>query len=532
VYHGPRTLGAVVEAGVGSWLHLGQEDRRDRVAMGIVEAGSAGGEALIEFTYGDLNAASVDVAARLVGAGVRPGMRVLLRVEPGFQWLAGFLGVLRMGAVVVPLDLRLTPAEFSELARRSEPAALLSGPACELTSIGADRDVEVRRRFVRGDEPAILVWTSGTTGTPKGVTLSLANMSYVVDEGVRAQGIGSDDRWLSILPPSHLFELCCGLLAAVSAGSTVVVLPSLLPGDILGAMARYRITRMVVVPMVLHGLRRHLEAEQRRRGNAAETEPMTQLGCLKGLYCGGAPLDEGTRAWFGHQGVEIRVGYGLSEASPTVTMNTPQANRAGSVGRPLAGTEVWCPDLGPKFGGDGEILVRGPGVMTGYWDDPTATRAAVDSRGWLHTGDLGYIDDDGYLFVTGRSKSLIVLDSGKKVQPEEVEACLRDSPHFQAVCVCGLPDANGRDRVGAVIVPAHGGDAGLTFEEDGHTGEVRRLTRKLSGYKRPTVVEAVVGPLPTTAKASVRRGEIARVMKLPVDDRPPWARSLGRRPPG
>jgi long-chain acyl-CoA synthetase len=205
-------------------------------------------------------------------------------------------------------------------------------------------------------------------------------------------------------------------------------------------------------------------------------------------------------------------GYGLTEAAPTVSMNSPGHTRPGSVGRPLPGTDV-------RIAADGEILVHGPGVMLGYWDDDEATREAVDADGWLHTGDLGRLDDDGYLFVTGRSKSLIVLDSGKKVQPEEVETALARGELFAEVCVLGWRGPGGHagrtgEQVCAVVVPA-----APPMSEEAAIDEVRRLTTNLSGFKRPTVVRVHDGELPKTAKRSLRRAEVATLLDAaPVSD--------------
>jgi long-subunit acyl-CoA synthetase (AMP-forming) len=216
-------------------------------------------------------------------------------------------------------------------------------------------------------------------------------------------------------------------------------------------------------------------------------------------------------AYFVRLGIAVYQGYGLTEAAPTVSMNSPGRYRAGSVGRPLPGTEV-------RLAADGEILVRSPGVMLGYWEDEDSTREAMEPDGWLHTGDRGHLDADGFLFVTGRTKSQIALESGKKVQPEEVEQALARGDLFSDVCVVGWAgtggDAGG-ERVCAVVVPspafseAHP-DRGA--REDAAADEVRRLTAGLSGYKRPTVVRLFEDGLPMTAKRTIRRAEVVRLL--------------------
>ena len=268
-------------------------------------------------------------------------------------------------------------------------------------------------------------------------------------------------------------------------------------------MAECQVDRMVVVPIVLRMLKRHIESATRKGGvsgaylraagrvAAAVPSSPPPPGPVRprppppGRPAAGvllrrrAPRPRDRRPSSTALGIGVYQGYGLTEAAPTVSMNSPGHNRPGSVGRPLPGTDV-------RIAADGEILVHGPGVMLGYWDDEAATREAVDADGWLHTGDLGRLDDDGYLFVTGRSKSLIVLDSGKKVQPEEVETALARSELFAEVCVLGLAGDGGNGRTGeqvcAVVVPAAAADVG---------GGGRR--RGAAAHRRPQRVQAPDG---------------------------------------
>ena len=452
------------------------------------------GDGWSELTYRDMQRRSSLVATRLAAAGVGPGDTVGLIGPAGGGWTAAMFGILRRGAVAVPLDAALTAEEVAELSRRSRLATTLDATVPEVDEEdhvegGADVDGDLVR-------PALLVWTSGTTGTPKGVTLSLANLAYVVEQASAVQGTDPSARWLSTLPPNHLLELCCGLLPGLAAGCTTFVCRTVVPGELTGLMRDCRPDRMVVVPVILRLLKRYLEHA-----------PLD--GPLPAFYCGGAPLDPEIARFFEGLGAEVYEGYGLTEAAPTVAMNSPALWRPGSVGRPLPGTDVRIAD-------DGEILVRSPGVMAGYWDDEPATREAVDAGGWLHTGDLGRLDGDGYLYVTGRAKSLIVLDSGKKVQPEEVEVALARSDLFAESCVIGWRGpGRGGEQVCAVVVPAETFAAAhpdLTDLEEAAADEVRRCTASLSGFKRPTVVRIHLGELPRTPKRSVRQAEVRRLL--------------------
>jgi len=497
---------------IGSFLHLDDADVGGRVALATKD-----GDRWEELTYEQLGRRSAQVRTWLRAHGVEAGDRVGLLGESGNDWVAAFFGILRQGAIVLPLDIRLTGDEMAQIWTRSAPAALvvsrrlhdsaqamlrrleLSLPVLLLDDIGTCGDPVGDDVTRSGDQPALVVWTSGTTGTAKGVGLTFANIDYVVTQAVAAQGVDGGDHWLSLLSLSHMLELACGLLPSLRCGATTCFGRSLMPGEVVESMGEREITRMMVVPLVLRLLRDQLA----RHPDIA--------GHLRCLYSGGAPLGTELIDSYAEMGIPVYQGYGLTELAPAVSMNSARHNRPGSVGRPIAGTEVSIRD--------GEILVRSPGLMAGYWLDDQLTRTVIDDQGWFHTGDLGHVDDDGYLYVTGRAKNLIVLESGKKVHPEEVEAALAPSGLFAEVCVVGVvaPRRNmaGSEQVGVVVVPApetvvgHGEGAELVAAL---TAEVERRAVVLSGYKRPTVVEVWTHELPKTAKRSIRRAEVARLM--------------------
>ncbi|HEV8114867.1 MAG TPA: AMP-binding protein [Acidimicrobiales bacterium] len=499
------------------WLHAGEAAVAERVAVATHTAEGWTGP-----TYAELDQRSRAVAAWLAGAGVGKGDPVALLGEAGGDWVAGLLGILRRGAVAVLLDAKATAEELGPLAERSELTAAIVSPTLlrrwrPAVPVLASTDTQPRHpasgtgstlgdltsprtgatEVPRDeDDPAVLVWTSGTTGEPKGVTLSLANLAYVVDQLGALQQAGPQARLLSVLPPSHLLELCGGLLPALAAGATTFLAGTMVPHELVALIEGCAIDRMVVVPLVLQLLKRHLEVSG------------ATLPSLPAFYCGGAPLDPEVITFFERLGTRVFQGYGLTEAAPAVAMNSAAHHRLGSVGRPLQGTTV-------RIAGDGEILVQGPGIMLGYWPlgtgpghDERGTGATVDADGWLHTGDLGHLDEDGFLYVTGRAKAMIVLDSGKKVQPEEVEAALARGPLFVEVAVVGLrgPARHG-EQVCAVVVPSRPIAAAAAEEE------VARLTAGLSGYKRPTLVRVHQGELPRTAKRSLRRADIIRLLE-------------------
>ncbi len=497
---------------LASFLHLDEFDVGGRMALA-----TRASDGWSELTYDQLGRRSAQVRAWLDAHGVEGGDRVGLLGESGNDWVAAFFGVLRRGAIALPLDTRLTGDELAQIWTRSAPAALvvssrlhesaravlarlhLDPPVLLLEDIATCCD-PVGDDMARSiDEPAVVVWTSGTTGTAKGVCLTFANLDYVVSQSVATQGADGDDHWLSVLSLSHMLELACGLLSSLRCGATTNFGRSLMPGEVVESMGERRVTRMMVVPLVLRLLRDELG----RHPDVADK--------LSALYSGGAPLSDELVDSYAEIGIPVYQGYGLTELAPTVSMNSAGHHRRGSVGRPIAGTDLCIRD--------GEILVRSPGLMAGYWLDDELTRTVIDGAGWFHTGDLGHVDADGYLYVTGRAKNLIVLDSGKKVHPEEVETALGSSALFAEVCVVAVHaptrHMSSSEQVGVVVVPAD--DIGVRYGDDAElreamTAEVERRAVALSGYKRPTVVEVWTEELPKTAKRSVRRAEVARLV--------------------
>lgn len=498
---------------VSSFLHGRHASRATSTALATRTP-----EGWDEVSYTELEVRSAQVRTWLSTQGVAAGQRVALLADPGNEWVAGLFGTLRCGAVVVPLDPGLTASELVPLQARAPWSAVLVSRRLvdavkrvlsaldrtvpvlvveDVAALDAPAGADVPRPL---HEPAVLVWTAGTTGTAKGVCLTFANLDYVVTNSVVEQEATSADRWLSVLGLNHMLELSCGLLACLRSGATMSFVRSQMPHEIVAAMLERGVTRMMTVPLLL----RLLEP-------AMANDPKAREG-LRALYSGGAPLSRQLLDSYAALNIPVYQGYGLTEMAPAVAMNSTRHNRPGSVGRPLTGTDV-------KIVG-GEILVRSPGRMAGYWGDAEATARAVDGEGWFHTGDLGLIDGDGYLYVTGRAKNLVVLESGKNVSAEEVEAALAVSDMFAEVCVVALPVPSPRrgsaEAVCAVVVPTAevlGRDWSPHRLSDAVEAEVRRCAQVLSGYKRPTVVEIVEAPLPKTIKLSLRRAEILSLVR-------------------
>jgi long-chain acyl-CoA synthetase len=323
------------------------------------------------------------------------------------------------------------------------------------------------------------------------------------------------------LPLCHLYELICGLLVPMSRGACISypAAETLLPAELAWLMKSRRITSIVGVPLLYRALQRGIDVQLRRAsvvaravvaalGAIATLVPIPAVrrflhapvlrafgGKLHQLYSGGAALDVGVGRRFERMGLRIFEGYGLSETSPVIATNAPRSYRLGSVGRPLPGVEV-------RISNDGEIQTRGPHVMRGYVDRPDLTAAAIDERGWFSTGDLGRIDADGYLYVTGRAKDVIVLGGGKKVYPDEVEQVLAQHAGFAEVCVLGVAARHGNEDVCAVVVPAPG------REELDAEAEIARALASLAAFKRPTRVFVRREPIPRTTTRKAKRAAL------------------------
>ncbi|MEO8218112.1 MAG: AMP-binding protein [Acidobacteriota bacterium] len=516
-----------------------------------------------ELSYSALTDRSTSLAEALIERGVGGGSRVLLLCESRPEWVIGFFAILLAGGVAVPVDPKLDPEELSAILAHSGAEAVLASRQTESEAEGlasttpgpvrvllideldamyveSELDADAAALRIRDRQPADVVlmsYTSGTTGTPKAVMITLANLLFEISALCRSHGLNENDRFLSILPLNHLLELTCGLLTPLHVGAEVVYASTLFPGEIVELLAEKRITTLIGVPLFFRLLHQSIEAQMARSlssrtyfrvaGMVVSLIPLQRLrralyspvqkalgGSIRRFISGGSPLDRRAALFFERMGLPLFQGYGLSETSPVATVNRPGANRAGSVGQPLGNSEVRIDD--PQTG-TGEVLVRGPHVMKGYFRDEKLTARTIDADGWLHTGDIGRIDD-GYLYITGRLKSLIVLPDGRKVQPEEVESVISQSNLIKEVCVSSSCATSGPragcEEVCAVVVPSDaaiqswGSSPAMLHSEIAN--EITRLAAKLRDYKRPSSVVVREAELPRTTTRKVRRLEVQR----------------------
>lgn len=446
------------------------------------------------------------VARSLLARGVERGERVGLFAPPSPEWIAVRLGMGAAGAVSVPIDPLAAADEVAMIVRSSgmtrlcataSHLPLLDGIAAgclreiivmdgaggkaggaaggaaggheplrlslhELTSAAADG---VDLPDLEGGEPAMMVFTSGTTGAPKYFTLSYDNIEANVRAIAGTGLIGGQDRLLVPLPLHHVYPFVVGVLVPLSAGA-VIVLPQAAQGPaIVRALERSRATMMIGVPRLYQALVAGIEAQARARGPAASRlfNAMLALsiavksrlgvnlgrrlfgavhtrfgGSMRLMVSAGAKLEAPVIWKIEGLGFELLTGYGLAETASAFTGNVPGAKRIGSEGRPLSGGRarvVELVDVEALPGADGEIQLKGPSVFPGYLDNPEANAQAFTEDGWFRTGDLGSIDADGFVYVTGRAKEMIVLGGGKNVFPEDLERIYGETPYFTEVAV-------------------------------------------------------------------------------------------------
>ena len=450
------------DATIPAFLAKTVANRANEPALGTIRDGQ-----LRWRTWREVWSDAQSLVATLQATGIEPGDRVAQVSENRYEWIITDLALHLAGAVHVPIHVTLSGQQIAEqiadcgarlvfvsseelLARFAEMLeAKTQAWVHDEWSIGAKPQVAIETQFdsslpaprssllASPDALATILYTSGTTGRPRGVMLSQRNLATNAAAAADLHGAATEQIRLNILPLCHIYARTCDLYTWVYRGSRLVLAEN--RATLLRDCQLARPTALSAVPY----LYQRIADANRSSGSADEASALQAAfgGRMERLTCGGAALAPEYETWYAERGLPVTCGYGLTEASPVVTMSTLTAHRPGCVGRPLPGVEVRLAD-------DGEILVRSPGVMLGYWQDAAATAEAI-RNGWLHTGDLGELDSDGYLRIIGRKKEMIVLSTGKKVSPTRVENLLTASPLVEQAAVFG----EGQPGLVALIVP-------------------------------------------------------------------------------
>lgn len=524
-------------------------------------------------TYRELRQMAESISSWIRGSDFERGTRAAILAENGPPWVATYLGIIAAGCIAVPLDTSLNADQLAKLLRDSgasllfcdskhaevskksvagsrlglilmDPVRADSAAEGWLQNLSAIRDRKQPPDVLApaGEEIASLLYTSGTTADPKGVMLTHANLLGEVEAVFNWVDAGPSDALLGVLPMFHVLALMANLMLPLVKGARVCYLETLNTTQLLRALQERRITVFAVVPQFFYLIHERIFQDVAKRGLVAQKGLRTLMrlnhalrrlglnvgplvfskvhrifgGRMRYLVTGGSRFDPAIAWDFYDMGIDILQAYGLTETTAAVFANSPADNVIGSVGKAMRGVEAKIVGAVPQDNGGpptGEIALRGALVMKGYWDRPDAT-AEVLREGWLYTGDLGYLDAGGNLFLTGRKKELIVLSNGKNIYPEEVEAHYLKSPFIKELAVMGIDGKPGeeRDRLHAVIVPNF--DV-LRQRQVVNAKEVIRfdiegLSQQLPSTKRLGSYEIWQEDLPRTTTRKLKRFEIER----------------------
>ena len=524
------------------------------------------------YTYRDVRQLADRTARLLADAGCEAGTRCAILADNDARWCSTYLGILRVGAVAVPLDtsykvsqvrtvlgdsgarILFTTAHYLSTAQEASagltPApriVMMAGTTAGLASLdqSVDDDVALLACPATRTDPAVILYTSGTTSDPKGVVLTHGNLLAERDAALQIVTVTEADRILGLLPLFHALAQIANLLMPFTTGARVVFLDTLNSSEMMRALRERQITVFCVVPQFFYLL--HQRVVERVAASSWPARVMFRAllvlngglrqrlgvnaggilfravhaalgGRMRIMVTGGSRLDPRIGRDLYRMGLNIVQAYGLTECSGAATLARPGDAHIESVGQALAGVEVRVlddpSDTQTRDHRDGEVLIRGPIVMAGYHNRPDATAASLRD-GWLYTGDLGYFDADRRLHITGRKKEIIVLASGKNIYPEEVEAVYAQSPYVADLCVIGVarPDDPSSERLHAIVVPNFDlmRERGIVNTREIVRFDIEGLSLQLPHHKRVLSFDIWRDPLPRTTTRKLRRHEIERL---------------------
>jgi long-chain acyl-CoA synthetase len=502
-----------------------------------------------EYTFGEVLGYVRKMAEYLKEKGIKKGDFVALVSENRPEWGWGYLAIQWAGGTVIPLDARLTDVERRFLM----DFAGVKGVICSRDYLMEMEEAKKELKFdfilsmedldkifekyegidrveLDSEDLAEILFTSGTTGSPKGVMLTHKNIMSDLEGLYQIIDVDKNDVFFSILPLHHVYECTGGFLAPIYVGASVAYASSLRPNVMLEEMREIRPTVWLTVPLVLEKIyQKILKTLNEQKGvkkvliNLMKTFAKERLSKrikaslgldrVRYVVSGGAALPEWVSKGLEDLGFPILQGYGLSETSPILTLNPPHSPRNKSVGLPIPGVEIRLFEVNER--GEGEIAAKGPMVMKGYYKNEKATKE-VFYDGWFLTGDIGYFDEDGYLYITGRKKAVIVTKGGKNIYPEEIENKLTESPYIEEVLVFGaINPETGEEEVQALVYPnldevrsiAHkmGRVPDDDFIYELISKEIERLSKDLAPYKRIKRFALRYEEFPKTTTRKIKR---------------------------
>jgi long-chain acyl-CoA synthetase len=502
-----------------------------------------------EYTFGEVLGYVRKMAEYLKEKGIKKGDFVALVSENRPEWGWGYLAIQWAGGTVIPLDARLTDVERRFLM----DFAGVKGVICSRDYLMEMEEAKKELKFdfilsmedldkvfekykgidrveLDSEDLAEILFTSGTTGSPKGVMLTHKNIVSDLEGLYQIIDVNENDVFFSILPLHHVYECTGGFLAPIYTGASVAYASSLRPNVMLEEMREIRPTVWLTVPLILEKIyQKILKTLNEQKGvkkvliNLMKTfakgrlsrriKASLGLDRVRYVISGGAALPEWVSKGLEDLGFPILQGYGLSETSPILTLNPPHSPRNKSVGLPIPWVEIRLFEVNER--GEGEIAAKGPMVMKGYYKNEKATKE-VFYDGWFLTGDIGYFDKDGYLYITGRKKAVIVTKGGKNIYPEEIENKLTESPYIEEVLVFGaINPETGEEEVQALVYPnldevrsiAHkmGKVPDDDFIYELISKEIERLSKDLAPYKRIKRFALRYEEFPKTTTRKIKR---------------------------
>ncbi len=501
------------------------------------------------------------------------GKHIAVIGETSKEWIATYLATVNGGGVIVPLDKELTEDEIKNFLEISEVSAVVYSERfndyferiSEETSISCfirmgkddgrekknekffttDELVEKGKRLLRQDvtdfldyeinveDDAVIIFTSGTTGTSKGVLLSQKNISSAINSSSAMLEFHKEDVLLSVLPTHHTYEMTCGILTPIMVGATVCINDSM--KYLLKNFKIFKPSVLILVPLFVTTVykriwdtaRKNNQEKKLKRGIAvsgvlrhAGIDLRKMLfsqvtaafgGNLKKVVCGGAALAPEYVKGFEDVGINLVQGYGITECSPLVSVCPFHWKKYASVGLAVYGVEVRIDKENPEDS-EGEIVVRGDNIMKGYYKAPELTREAIDEDGWFSTGDIGYIDEDGFIYITGRKKNIIILDNGKNVYPEEIEEHIYRIELVSECVVVGKENASGETVITALVYPnfekaSEMGLVDINAIKDEVKREIQELNKKLPIFKQIRGIEIRKTEFEKTTTKKIKRSK-------------------------
>jgi len=508
-----------------------------------------------EYTYAQLKAEVIKLKNHLLGLGLKKGDKFAVFGENRPEWAIGYLAIVRAGLICVPVDRLLSEAEILHILRHSEVSGVIASenyidkieavkgelsnlkyviPMDSIKKLVATKDIPTGK--LDPDSLAVLIFTSGTTGTAKAVMLSHNNILSNLRAVEQMIPLNENDTLVSIIPMHHTFEGTAGFLYPLYQGAAIYYPASLKPKDILETMKLAKVSCLIAVPLLFE---KFLGAVHRKVASSslptkvmfnaisgigsvfqflrkplfARVRKEMGLGNLRLACAGGAALTEKVARGLKLLAIPILQGYGLTETSPVISVSPLEKPNIASVGVVIPGVEVKITE--PDENDIGEIIMRGPNVMLGYYKNKKATDEIIKD-GWLYTGDLGWLDSEGYLYITGRRKSLIVTQAGKNIYPEELEAKLLKSQWVQEVLVVPRIDPETKkESICALIFPdyelleQYSISSDITLSKDDiesiFKDEIKKVNEDLPAYKKIIKFEIREEEFPKTTTKKIKR---------------------------